>query len=94
MLAAEGSSSRWKEPIEFLKYFLRRWWPIKEDFSYPLDQGVCHIVALPFTLKGILMQNKNYKNSNNFTMQKVQFPRPIEIWCPGKTVEICGELQE
>jgi hypothetical protein len=27
-------------------------------------QGVCHIVALPFTLKSILSQNKNYGNSN------------------------------
>jgi hypothetical protein len=25
---------------------------------------VCHIVALPLTLKGILMQKKNYGNSN------------------------------
>jgi hypothetical protein len=27
-------------------------------------QGVCHNVALPFTLKSILMQKKNYGNSN------------------------------
>ncbi len=27
-------------------------------------QGVCHIVTLPFTLKGILRQKKNYENSN------------------------------
>jgi hypothetical protein len=27
-------------------------------------QGVCHIVALPFTLKGILKQKNNYENSN------------------------------
>jgi hypothetical protein len=28
------------------------------------QQGVCHIVALPFTLKNILRQKKNYGNSN------------------------------
>jgi hypothetical protein len=27
-------------------------------------QGVCHIVALKFTLKNILRQKKNYGNSN------------------------------
>ncbi len=26
------------------------------------QQEVCHIVALPFTLKGILRQKKNYEN--------------------------------
>jgi hypothetical protein len=29
-----------------------------------LQQGVCHTVALPFTLKSILMQKKNYGHSN------------------------------
>jgi hypothetical protein len=28
------------------------------------QQGVCHDVALPFTLKIILKQKKNYGNSN------------------------------
>jgi hypothetical protein len=27
-------------------------------------QGVCHLVALPFTLKSILWQKKTYGNSN------------------------------
>jgi hypothetical protein len=27
-------------------------------------QGVCQIVALPFTFKSMLMQKKNYGNSN------------------------------
>jgi hypothetical protein len=27
-------------------------------------QGVCHTVALPFTLKSMLRQKKNYGNSN------------------------------
>jgi hypothetical protein len=34
------------------------------------NQGVCHILSLPFTLKSILRQRKNYGNSNIFTMQK------------------------
>jgi hypothetical protein len=34
------------------------------------DKGVCHIVALPFTLKSSLRQKKNYGNSKYFTMQK------------------------
>jgi hypothetical protein len=29
-----------------------------------IKQGVCHTVTLPFTLKSILMQKKNYENSN------------------------------
>ncbi len=29
-----------------------------------IQQGVCHTVALPFTLKSILRQKKNYGNSN------------------------------
>jgi hypothetical protein len=28
------------------------------------EQGVCHTIALPFTLKSILRQKKNYENSN------------------------------
>jgi hypothetical protein len=28
------------------------------------EQGVCHSMALPFTLKSILRQKKNYGNSN------------------------------
>jgi len=31
---------------------------------YKKTQGVCHILALPFTLKSILRQKKNYENSN------------------------------
>jgi len=29
-----------------------------------IEQGVCHTMALPFTLKSILRQKKNYGNSN------------------------------
>jgi hypothetical protein len=28
------------------------------------NKGMCHNVALPFTLKSILRQKKNYENSN------------------------------
>jgi hypothetical protein len=40
---------------------------LKKDLSATKKkekQGVYHIVALPFTLKSILMQKKNYGNSN------------------------------
>jgi hypothetical protein len=40
------------------------------------EQGVCHTVALTFTLKSILRQKKNYGNSNispckNYNLQKI-----------------------
>jgi hypothetical protein len=41
-------------PIKFLV-------PVKIDND---KQVACHIVALPFTLKNILRQKKNYGNSN------------------------------
>jgi len=34
------------------------------------QQGVCHTVALPFILKSILEQKKNYGKFKYFTMQK------------------------
>jgi hypothetical protein len=34
------------------------------------EQGVCHTVALPFTLKSIIMQKKNYEKLKYITMQK------------------------
>jgi len=37
--------------------------PIKHGFRMP-NKGVCHNVVLPFILKSILMQKKNYGNSN------------------------------
>jgi hypothetical protein len=39
------------------------------DAEMEKKQGVCHTVALPFTLKSILRQKKNYGNSKYFTMQ-------------------------
>jgi hypothetical protein len=43
------------------------WWKVK------IKQGVCHIVALPFTLKSIWRQKKNYENSNISPCQKIIF---------------------
>jgi len=40
-----------------------------ETPSTNTKQGVCHTVALPFTLKSILMQKKKWK-FKYFTMQK------------------------
>ncbi len=34
------------------------------DQSQDFKQGVCHTLALPFTLKSVLRQMKNYGNSN------------------------------
>jgi hypothetical protein len=44
-------------------------------------QGVCHSVALPFTLKSILRQEKNYGNSNilpckKYNLQKILQKKP------------------
>jgi len=32
--------------------------------QFIIKQGVCHTMALPFTLKNILRRNKNDENSN------------------------------
>jgi hypothetical protein len=40
------------------------------------NKGLCHIVALPFTLKSILMQNKrNYGNSNISPCKNIIFKK-------------------
>jgi hypothetical protein len=36
-------------------------------------QGVCHTVALPFALKSILRQKKNYENSNISPCENIIF---------------------
>jgi hypothetical protein len=38
-------------------------------------QGVCHIVALAFTLKNILRQKKNYGNSNISPRKNIIFKK-------------------
>jgi hypothetical protein len=40
-------------------------------------QGVCHIVSLPFTLKNILRQKKNYENSNISPCKKYNLQKKI-----------------
>jgi hypothetical protein len=39
------------------------------------QQGVCHTVALPFTLKSILRQKKNYGNSNTSPCKNIIFQK-------------------
>jgi hypothetical protein len=39
------------------------------------EQGVCHTVALPFTLKSILRQKKNYGNSNISPCKNIIFKK-------------------
>jgi hypothetical protein len=43
-------------------------WPTEANSQ--TKQGVCQSVALPFTLKSILRQKKNYENSNISPCQK------------------------
>jgi hypothetical protein len=38
-------------------------------------QGVCHTVALPFTLKSISRQKKNYENSNISLCKNIIFKK-------------------
>ncbi len=40
-----------------------------------VQQGVCHTVALPFTLKSILRQKKNYGNSNISPCKNIIFQK-------------------
>ncbi len=48
-----------------------------EKGLYPTEheQGVCHIVALPFTLKRILRQKKNCQNSNISPCKNIIFKK-------------------
>jgi hypothetical protein len=50
-----GKKKKKKKPLEKVH--------LDENMNQ-IKQGVCHIVALPFTLKSILRQKKNYGNSN------------------------------
>jgi hypothetical protein len=38
-------------------------------------EGVCHNVALPFTLKGIFRQKENYENSNISPCKKYELQK-------------------
>ncbi len=56
------------EQIVMESYCDRRIWGqilgFRQSLWSQLGQGVCHTVALPFTLKSILRQKKSYGNSN------------------------------
>ncbi len=43
--------------------------------TLPSQQGVCHTVTLPFTLKSILRQKKNYGNSNISPCKNIIFKK-------------------
>jgi hypothetical protein len=47
----------------------------KQTNEIHTKQGVCHTVALPFTFKSILMQKKNYGNSNISPCKNVIFQK-------------------
>jgi hypothetical protein len=47
----------------------------EEHHQRKLKQGVCHSVALPFTLKCILRQKKNYGNSNISPCKNIIFKK-------------------
>jgi hypothetical protein len=42
-------------------------WKTYKSVSLANKEGVCHTVALPFTVKSILRQKKNYGTSNNIS---------------------------
>jgi hypothetical protein len=44
-------------------------------FYFLKQQGVCHTVALPFTLKSILRQKKNYGTSNISPCKNIIFKK-------------------
>jgi hypothetical protein len=43
-----------------------------------IQQGVCHTVALPFTVKSILRQKKNYGNSNISPCKNIIFKKSFK----------------
>jgi len=59
-----------------LKYIFLDMFPIPPIFFVICSsQGVCHTVALPFTLKSILMQKKNYGNSSISPYKNIIFQK-------------------
>jgi hypothetical protein len=44
---------------------------VGEEHNIHFNKGVCRIVALPFAIKIISRQKKNYGNSKYFTMEKI-----------------------
>jgi hypothetical protein len=47
----------------------------RTQYMHCLQRGVCHTVALPFTLKSILRQKKNYGNSNISPCKNIIFKK-------------------
>ncbi len=47
----------------------------KNEEDYKKGEGVCHTVALPFTLKSMLRQKKNYENSNISPSKNIIFKK-------------------
>ncbi len=43
--------------------------------THVVTRGVCHMVAMPFTLKSILRQTKNYENSNISPCENIIFKK-------------------
>jgi hypothetical protein len=56
-----GVSSVWKNSGNFERYPKSY---LLSVFQCRNNKGVCHTVALSFTLRSILRQKKNYENSN------------------------------
>jgi hypothetical protein len=46
--------------------------------NYLQQQGVCHIVALPLTLKSTLRQKRNYGNSNISPCKNIIFKKSLK----------------
>ncbi len=46
--------------------------------SYAFEQGVCHTAALPFTLRRIWRQKKNYENSNISSCKYIISKKPSQ----------------
>jgi len=63
------------------KFTLKFWMDALGDYeqvehnTQHIKQGACHTVALPFTLKSILRQKKNYGNSNISPCKNIIFPK-------------------
>jgi hypothetical protein len=65
-----------------IKYHIRRHSGISDGSpvasqEHFLKPGVCHSAALPLTLKSILLQKKNYENSNISPCKNIIFKKPL-----------------
>jgi hypothetical protein len=65
-------SQHWEKKIWVLKIFEME---KKRSNNYNLIQGVCHTVALSFTLKSILRRKKSYGNSNISPCKNIIFTK-------------------